>query len=223
MDIYWLHSILVNVPPWDYFAVQIYQGLKADIKSQRRNGPPQPDLRVLHETGACAFSRFLFTRIQQNLDHGHLHSDEPLGLTYYAALCDSSRPPLDIIYEHADRYMELFEYEQAWRLHIGKARVEDGFTVAQEDGMIASQPLNLPPIGLTNARVLYHRDLFPFHGWCHPLVRDCGCPSFDRTGGWLLADDAFVTGPLSFVPFWVNRLISRKKACCHQQSHLYWN
>ena len=33
--------------------------------------------------------------------------------------------------------------------------------------MIAGQPLNLPPIGLTNARVLHHRDLFPFHGWCH--------------------------------------------------------
>ena len=63
--------------------------------------------------------------------------------------------------------MELFEYEQAGRLHIGKARVEDGFTVAQENGMIAGQPLNFPPIGLTNARVLHHRDLFPFHGWCH--------------------------------------------------------
>ena len=90
---------------------------------------PRPDLRTLRETGACAFSRSLFTRIQQVLDHGHLHSDEPLGLTHYAALCDSLRPLLDKICEHADRYMELFEYEQAGRLHIGKASDEDGFTL----------------------------------------------------------------------------------------------
>ena len=89
---------------------------------------PRPDLRTLRETGAYAFSRSLFTRIQQILDHGHLHSDEPLGLTHYAALC-ALRPLLDKICKHADRYMELFEYEQAGRLHIGKASDEDGFTL----------------------------------------------------------------------------------------------
>ena len=78
---------------------------------------------------ASYFSRSLFTRIQQILDHGHLHSDEPLGLTHYAALCNSLRPLLDKICEHVDRYMELFEYEQAGRLHIGKASDEDEFTL----------------------------------------------------------------------------------------------
>ena len=90
---------------------------------------PRPDLRTLRETDARAFSRSIFTRIQQVLDHGHLHSVEPLGLTHYAALCNSLRPLLDIICKHADRYMELFEYEQAGRLHIEKASDEDGFTL----------------------------------------------------------------------------------------------
>ena len=39
--------------------------------------------------------------------------------------------------------------------------------VAQEDGMVAGQPLSLPLTESTNARAPHHRDLFPFHGWCH--------------------------------------------------------
>ena len=51
---------------------------------------------IVRNRRMCAsyFSRSLFTRIQQNLDHGYLHSDEPLGLTHYAALCNSLRPLL---------------------------------------------------------------------------------------------------------------------------------
>ena len=94
---------------------------------------------------------------------------------------------------------------------VGLKRV--GFAVAREDGMIVGQPLNLPLIELTNAKVLNHRDLFPFHRWCHhrfelvtvlPLVGQ----AVDRQ---------------QMVPFWVNRLVSRKETHFHQQSHLYWN
>ena len=179
--------------------------------------PPRPDLRVLHEAGGCAFSRSLFTRIRQNLDHGHLHSDEPLGLTYYAALCDSLRSPLDIICELADRYMELFEYKQAGRLHIGKASDEDGFTLRVGPRGLADcgtgRRDNSPLVELTNARVLHHHYLFSFHRWCYhwfeavtvlPLVGQ----TVDRQ---------------QMVPFWVNRLVLRKEARFYQQSHLYWN
>ena len=179
--------------------------------------PPRPDLRVLQEAGRCAFSRSLFTRIRQNLDHGHLHSDELLGPTYYAALCDSLRPPLDIICEHADRYMELFEYEQAGRLHIGMASDEDGFTLRVGLRGLADCGTggrdDSPLVELTNARVLHHRDLFSFHRWCHhwfELVTVL--PSLGQT-----------VDRQQMAPFWVNRLVSRKEARFYQQSHLYWN
>ena len=79
--------------------------------------------------------------------------------------------------------------------------------------MIVGQPLNLPLVELTNAKVLNHRDLFPFHGWCHywfefvtvfPLIEQ----TVDRQ---------------QMAPFWVNRLVSQKEARFHQQSHLYWS
>ena len=79
--------------------------------------------------------------------------------------------------------------------------------------MIVGHPLNLLLIELTNAKVLNHRDLFPFHGWCHhrfefvtvfPLIEQ----TVDRQ---------------QMAPFWVNRLVSQEEARFHQQSHLYWD
>ena len=120
--------------------------------------------------------------------------------------------------------MELFEYKQAGRLHIEKASDEDGllfgvglkrvgFAVAREDGMIVGQPLNLPLIELTNAKVLNHHDLFPFHRWCYHR--------FELVTVLPLVGQA--VDHQQMVPFWVNHLVSRKETHFHQQSHLYWN
>ncbi|KIY51676.1 hypothetical protein FISHEDRAFT_70648 [Fistulina hepatica ATCC 64428] len=67
-------------------------------------------------------------------------SDEPLGLSHYEALYDSLRPPLDAVKEHADSYMQLFEYNEAKakqksKYRKGKAIVdEDGFTLVTRGG-----------------------------------------------------------------------------------------
>ncbi|KAJ6525466.1 ribosomal RNA-processing protein 7-domain-containing protein [Mycena vulgaris] len=67
-------------------------------------------------------------------------SEEPSGMAHYAALHDSLRPPLDIVREHADSAMELFEFElkqtkQNTKYRKGEAIVdEDGFTLVTRGG-----------------------------------------------------------------------------------------
>ncbi|KAJ6481750.1 ribosomal RNA-processing protein 7-domain-containing protein [Mycena sanguinolenta] len=67
-------------------------------------------------------------------------SEEPSGLAHYAALYDSLRPPLDIVREHADSAMELYEFElkqtkQQTKYRKGEAIVdEDGFTLVTRGG-----------------------------------------------------------------------------------------
>ena len=113
--------------------------------------------------------------------------------------------------------MELFEYEQAGRLHIGKASDEDGLTLRVCLRGLADCGTggrdDSPLVELTNARVLRHRDLFSFHRWCHHRFKIVTVlPLFGQT-----------VDRQQMVPFWVNRLASRKEARYHQQSHLYWN
>ncbi|KAF7366509.1 Ribosomal RNA-processing protein 7 like protein [Mycena sanguinolenta] len=59
-------------------------------------------------------------------------SEEPSGLAHYAALYDSLRPPLDIVREHADSAMELYDRPSIAK---GEAIVdEDGFTLVTRGG-----------------------------------------------------------------------------------------
>ena len=113
--------------------------------------------------------------------------------------------------------MELFEYEQAGRLHIGKASDEDGFTLRVGLRRLADCGTggrdDSPLVELTNVRVLRHRDLFSFHRWCHHWFEAVAAlPLLGQT-----------VDRQQMVPFWVNRLVSRKEARFHHQSHLYWN
>ena len=66
--------------------------------------------------------------------------------------------------------MELFEYEQAGGLHIGKASDEDGFTLRVGLRGLADCGTggrdDSPLVELTNVRVLHYCDLFSFHRWC---------------------------------------------------------
>ena len=110
---------------------------------------PRPSLRVLRKSGGCAhvifldpssLDRALSTSTPPKPRPWPCSSDEPSGLARYAALYDSLRPPLNIIREHADTYMELFEYEQAKKKQKashrkGEAIVdEDGFTLVTRGG-----------------------------------------------------------------------------------------
>lgn len=102
---------------------------------------PQPSLRILRKTGGCAhvifldsssLDRALSTSTPPKPRPWPRSSDEPSGLAHYTALYDSLRPPLDVIREHADTYMELFEYEQAKKKQ--KASHRKGEAVVDEDG-----------------------------------------------------------------------------------------
>lgn len=110
---------------------------------------PRPSLRTLRKTGGCAhvifldsssLDRALSTSTPPKPRPWPRSSDEPSGLSHYTALYDSLRPPLDVIREHADTYMELFEYEQAKKKQKaahrkGEAIVdEDGFTLVTRGG-----------------------------------------------------------------------------------------
>jgi ribosomal RNA-processing protein 7 len=66
--------------------------------------------------------------------------EEPLGLEHYVAFYDAQRPPLDAIRQHADSYMDAYEYEvdknkQKSKYRKGEAIVdEDGFTLVTRGG-----------------------------------------------------------------------------------------
>jgi len=67
-------------------------------------------------------------------------TEEPTGLAHYLALYGSLRPPLDVVQEHADTYIEAYEYElakarQKSQYRKGEAIVdEDGFTLVTRGG-----------------------------------------------------------------------------------------
>jgi len=128
------------------------QPRKKRKKAKDNAGPPkvtplpQIPLRTLRRTGGCAHVIFLDS---SSLDRALAipqkprpwpRSSEPSGLAHYIALYDSLRPPLDVVREHADTSMELYEYEQARNKqksshHKGEAIVdEDGFTLVTRGG-----------------------------------------------------------------------------------------
>ena len=132
-------------------AIQEDQPRKRRKVSKNEKGPPvvtplpRPSLRILRKTGGCAHVIFLDSSsleraLSPSKPRPWPRSDEPLGIAHYVALYASLRPPLDIIREHADTYMELFEYEQAKKKQKashrkGEAIVdEDGFTLVTRGG-----------------------------------------------------------------------------------------
>ncbi|TFK46895.1 hypothetical protein OE88DRAFT_1637259, partial [Heliocybe sulcata] len=108
---------------------------------------PEHPLRVLRRTGHSAHVVFLdessleraLTATQKPRPWPN-SPEEPCGLAHYTALYDSLRPPLDVVREHADTWMELFDYEQAKKkqkseYRKGEAVVdEDGFTLVTRGG-----------------------------------------------------------------------------------------
>ncbi|KAA1466677.1 hypothetical protein DENSPDRAFT_868598 [Dentipellis sp. KUC8613] len=119
---------------------------------------PQMPLRILRKTGRTAHIVFLdASSIARALalstpSKGQKHpqprpwptADAPLGLAHYTALYDALRPPLDAVRQHADSYMELYDYNAAERkrklqreskYRKGEAIVdEDGFTLVTRGG-----------------------------------------------------------------------------------------
>jgi len=107
---------------------------------------PTVPLRTLRKTGGSAHIVFLDSsshdRAVDSLSKPRPWptTEEPGGFAHYLALYDSLRPPLDIVEEHADTYMELYDYElaknrQKSQYKKGEAIVdEDGFTLVKRGG-----------------------------------------------------------------------------------------
>ncbi|KAF8208377.1 ribosomal RNA-processing protein 7-domain-containing protein [Mycena galopus ATCC 62051] len=138
-------------------AVEAVDGAETETQPRKRRklNKPQPPkvvplptkpLRRLRNTGRTAHLVFLdASSLERALVPGKTRSwpmtaDEPFGLAHYAALYDSLRPPLDIVREHADSAMELYEFElkqtkQQTKYRKGEAIVdEDGFTLVTRGG-----------------------------------------------------------------------------------------
>lgn len=103
--------------------------------------------RSLRTTGRTAYLVFLdSSSLDRALSSGSKlrpwpsSPESPLGLSHYTALYDSLRPPLDVVRQHADSSMELYEYElqktkQKSKYRKGEAIVdEDGFTLVTRGG-----------------------------------------------------------------------------------------
>lgn len=107
---------------------------------------PSVPLRTLRKTGGLAYIIFLdsssLDRAVNTLSKPRSWptTEEPSGLAHYLALYDSLRPPLDVVQEHADTYIEAYEYElakakQKSQYRKGEAIVdEDGFTLVTRGG-----------------------------------------------------------------------------------------
>ncbi|KAJ3561808.1 hypothetical protein NP233_g9971 [Leucocoprinus birnbaumii] len=103
-------------------------------------------LRTLRKTGGSAHVIFLdsssLDRAVNSLSKPRPwpSTEEPTGLAHYLAIYDSLRPPLDVVQEHADTYVEVYEYElakekQKSQYKKGEAIVdEDGFTLVTRGG-----------------------------------------------------------------------------------------
>lgn len=107
---------------------------------------PSTSLRTLRRTGRPAHIVFLDS---SSLDRAMSASskprpwptsEEPRGAAHYRALYASLRPPLDVVREHADTSIELYEYQlakekQKSKYLKGDAIVdEDGFTLVTRGG-----------------------------------------------------------------------------------------
>lgn len=107
---------------------------------------PSTSLRTLRRTGRSAHIVFLDT---SSLDRAMStsskprpwpESEEPRGVAHYRALYSSLRPPLDVVREHADTSIELYEYQltkekQNSKYRKGEAIIdEDGFTLVTRGG-----------------------------------------------------------------------------------------
>lgn len=107
---------------------------------------PTVPLRTLRKTGGSAHIVFLdsssLDRAVNSLSKSRPWptTEEPTGLAHYLALYDSLRPPLDAVEEHANTYIEVYEYElaktkQKSQYRKGEAIVdEDGFTLVTRGG-----------------------------------------------------------------------------------------
>ena len=107
---------------------------------------PTVSLRTLRKTGGSAHIVFLDSsshdRAVDSLSKSRPWptTEEPSGLAHYLALYESLRPPLDIVKEHADTYIEVYDYElaknkQKSQYKKGEAIVdEDGFTLVTRGG-----------------------------------------------------------------------------------------
>lgn len=108
---------------------------------------PFPTLRTYHKTGGTAHVIFLepssIARALSPLSKPRpwpSDSEAPSGLSHYKALYASLRPPLDVVKDHADSYMESYEYEQAKKKQKSKHKKgeaivdEDGFTLVTRGG-----------------------------------------------------------------------------------------
>jgi ribosomal RNA-processing protein 7 len=128
---------------------------KSKLKNPKPLVTPLPALptRTLRRAGQTAYIVFLdesslkralnlpSTTSSKRLVWPPPSSDpEPSGLAYYMAMYDAQHPPLSAIREHADTYMELFEFEKAQnqkesKYKKGEAVVdEDGFTLVTRGG-----------------------------------------------------------------------------------------
>ncbi|KAG1846658.1 ribosomal RNA-processing protein 7-domain-containing protein [Suillus subluteus] len=107
---------------------------------------PSPSLRTLRKTGSCAHIIFLdSSSLAKALSSPTSpkpwpYSEEPRGLSHYAAKYDNERPPLDAVKAHADSFMDRFEFDlskskQEAKYRKGEAIMdEDGFTLVTRGG-----------------------------------------------------------------------------------------
>ncbi|KAF9000228.1 ribosomal RNA-processing protein 7-domain-containing protein [Cyathus striatus] len=108
---------------------------------------PSKNIRTLRKTGRSAHVIFLdASSLDRALAQPHkarpwpTSPEEPRGLLHYISLYQSLRPPLDIVREHADTSIEVYEYNQAKdkqksKYRKGEAIVdEDGFTLVTRGG-----------------------------------------------------------------------------------------
>ncbi|KXN81735.1 hypothetical protein AN958_02592 [Leucoagaricus sp. SymC.cos] len=107
---------------------------------------PFVPLRTLRMTGGSAHIVFLDSSSHDRAVNTLSKSrpwpttEEPIGVAHHLALYDSLRPPLDAVQEHADTYIEVYEYElaknkQKSQYKKGEAIVdEDGFTLVTRGG-----------------------------------------------------------------------------------------
>ncbi|KAJ7592652.1 ribosomal RNA-processing protein 7-domain-containing protein [Mycena floridula] len=107
---------------------------------------PTTPLRTLRNSGRSAHVVFLdSSSLDRCLNSSEKarpwpESEEPSGLSHYLSQFDSLRPPLDLVKEHADSAVALFDFEQAKAKQKSKYRKgeaivdEDGFTLVTRGG-----------------------------------------------------------------------------------------
>lgn len=108
---------------------------------------PSTSTRILRESGRTAHIVFLdSSSLERALSSTSKPrpwpsiEEEPSGLAHYLELYNSQRPPLDLVWEHADSSIALYEYEQQRAKQKSKYRKgeaivdDDGFTLVTRGG-----------------------------------------------------------------------------------------